>query len=216
MTPISPRALCRASLCLLSAVLFGCGNNSTITHTYVDSALKKLDLQGVLVIGVAQQRASRIEFEDLFVKALARHKVRAVASHTLMPKAKAKPTADEVVAIAAAQQLDTVMITRYMGSRSEEIYHPGTIYYGVTPAYGAGVYGGFPGYYGHAYEVAYEQPVWTTNTTHTLVSDLYVTASREHLWQAVSDTIKAGSSNKLRQDAIASLIGNLKDQGLLE
>jgi len=201
-------------LCLLAVLIIGCSNNSTITRSYVDPVLKKMDLDGVLVIGVAQQRSSRIKFEDAFAKALARHNVRAVASHTLLSQDKA--TADEVVAVAQANNIDTIMVTRYMGAMSQDVYHPGTIYYGVTPAYGAGYYNGFPGYYGHAYEVAYEQPVWTTNTTHTLVSDLYVTESREHLWQAVSDTIQAGSTDKLRHDAIASLIGNLKDEGLLD
>ncbi|MEP0203275.1 MAG: hypothetical protein ABJD70_13730 [Halioglobus sp.] len=201
-------------LCTLAVFLIGCSNNSTITRSYVDPVLKKMDLEGVLIIGVAQQRSSRIKFEDEFAKALSRHNVRAIASHTLLPQEKA--TADEVVAIAQANNLDTIMVTRYMGAMSEDVYHPGTIYYGVAPAYGAGYYNGFPGYYGHAYEVAYQQPVWTTNTTHTLVSDLYVVESREHLWQAVSDTIQAGSTDKLRHDAIASLIGNLKDEGLLD
>jgi len=203
-----------ALLCLMATVLLGCSNNSTITRSYVDPVLKKMDLEGVLIIGVAQQRSSRIKFEDSFAKALSRYNVRAVASHTLLPQEKA--TADDVVAVAKANNLDTIMVTRYMGAMSQDVYHPGTIYYGVTPAYGAGYYNGFPGYYGHAYEVAYEQPVWTTNTTHTLVSDLYVTKSREHLWQAVSDTIQAGSTDKLRHDAIDSLIGNLKDEGLLD
>ena len=201
-------------LCLLAMSLVACSNNSTITRSYVDPVLKKLDLHGVLIVGVAQQRSVRVQFEDEFVQALTRHKVRAVASHTLLPQEKATP--DEVVAVAEANQLDTVMVTRYMGASSQDVYHPGTIYYGVTPAYGASYYNGFPGYYGHAYEVAYRQPVWSTNTTHTLVSDLYITASREHLWQAVSDTIQAGSSKELRQDAIAALIGSIKDQGLLD
>jgi len=36
------------------------------------------------------------------------------------------------------------------------------------------------------------------------------------MWQAVSDTIKAGSDDKLRHDVIVSLIGDLKAQGLLD
>ncbi|CAA0100721.1 Uncharacterised protein [Halioglobus japonicus] len=51
--------------------------------------------------------------------------------------------------------------------------------------------------------------------THTLVSDLYVTATKEHLWQAVSETIQANSTEQVREDAIDSLIGNLKSQGLI-
>ena len=90
------------------------------------------------------------------------------------------------------------------------------MYYGVTPAYGGGYHGGFGGYYAHAYEVAYQQPVWTSNVTHSVMSDLYIAGTREHMWQAVSDTVQAGDNKKLRDDAIKSLIGNLKDQGLIQ
>ena len=114
--------------------------------------------------------------------------MNAVASHTLLPRHKAE--AEEVIAAAQAAGLDTIMVTRYLGEMTDEVYHPGTIYYGVTPAIGAPYYGGFGGYYYHAYEVAYQQPVWTSNVTHTLVSDLYVTETKGHLWQAVSETIQ--------------------------
>jgi hypothetical protein len=50
---------------------------------------------------------------------------------------------------------------------------------------------------------------------HTVISDLYVAQTKEHLWQAVSDTVKAGDTRQLRDDAIKGLIGNLKDEGLL-
>ena len=204
-----------AALTLLSTVLLcSCGTNSTITRSYVDPVLKKLDLEGVLVVGVTQNEASRASFEDAFAKALARRGVNAQASYRLAPGKK--PTSEEILAAAAGANLDTILVTRYVGKNSEEVYHPGTIYYGVTPAYGAGYYGGFGGYYGHAYEVAYEQPVWTANVTHTVISDLYVAASKEHMWQAVSDTIQASDNKKLRDDAISSLIGDLKDQGLLD
>ena len=204
----------RLSAFVVVAFLAACNQNTEITHSYVDPVLKKMDLSGVMVIGVSQKPAARIGFEDDFVDALSRQGVRAVASHTLLPKHKAKP--EEVLAVAKSANLDTVMVTRYLGESTEDVYHPGTIYYGVTPAYGAPYYGGFGGYYYHAYEVAYEQPVWTSNVTHTLVSDLYVTNTKGHLWQAVSETIQASSTKNLRDDAIKGLIKNLKDQGLLD
>ena len=197
---------------LFVLAISACGN-SQITHSYADQELSKLDLDGVLVIAVAQQQSARIDFEDAFARALGRRGLRAQVSYKLVPSADA--TAEELVAAAKKAGLETILITRYVGETSEEIYHPGTIYYDVAPAYGAGYYGEFDGYYGRAYEVAYEQPVWTTNVTHTIVSDLYVTETREHMWQAVSDTIKASGTNQLRNDAINSLIGNLKDHGLL-
>ncbi|PLW69331.1 hypothetical protein [Pseudohalioglobus lutimaris] len=198
---------------LLAAMVAACSNNTSISRSYVDPELKKLDYQGVLVVAVAQKASARKDFERAFADALSRHGVNAVPAYTVLDKAQ--PTAEEVIAAAQSQGMDTIMVTRYIGASSEEIYHPGTIYYGVAPAYGAGYYGGFPGYYGRAYEVAYEQPVWTTNTTHTLVSDLYITETKGHLWQAVSDTIQSGSTKKVRDNVISALVSDLGAQGLL-
>lgn len=204
--------------CLVGALLLaatGCSNNSTITHSYVDPEARSLDLDGVLVLAVAPDTRSRVDFEDAFARSLARHGARAVASHTLLKDAEAQ--ADEVVAAARGADLDTILVTRYVGEQVDEVYHPGTVYYDVMPAY-AGPYnrGSFGGYYGHAYEVAYDQPVWTANRTYTLISDLFATDSREHLWQAVSDTVRAGSDNQLRDDMIKGFVDELKAKGLLD
>jgi len=209
------------ALAALSLLVTSCSTNSTITYSYVDPLLRKLDLQGVLVVGVAQNRENRIIFENMLVKALKGHDVHAVAAHSILPQKDTMPTSDaksknadkndqklsaeDVVLAAAANDLDTVLVTRYVGAVSQEIYHPGTIYYGVTPMYGAAYYGGFPGYYGHAYEVAYQQPVWTTNTTHEVTADLYVAATHDHIWTALTYTLTAAPTHKRRHDVIPSL-----------
>jgi hypothetical protein len=213
MKPFSSITLWAYAL-LLGLALSGCAQNTSITHSYIDPVLKKMDLHGVMIVGVAQKQSARVRFEDDFVNALKKRGVEAVASHTLLARHKAEP--EEVIAAANKAGLDTIMITRYLGEMSEEIYHPGTIYYGVTPAIGSSYYGGFGGYYYHAYEVAYQQPVWTTNVTHTLVSDLYVVETKGHLWQAVSETMQAGSVKGVREDAIKGLVSDLKDQGLVQ
>ena len=193
-------------------LLSGC-NNTEITYSYVHPDLAGRDLSGVLVVAVTQQQKARVKFEDDFTRSLVRYGVRAVASHTLVPRDDA--VADDIIAAATSADLDTILVTRYIGESTEEIYHPGAVYYGVTPVYGGSYYNRFGGYYAHAYEVAYQQPVWTSNVTHTLVSDLYVTSTHEHLWQAVSETLQAGSNEQVRDDAIKGLIGNLKEQGLI-
>ncbi len=198
---------------LLVIIISGCTNNTNITSSYIDPEIKKHDLQGIMVVAVAKKEQARKDFETAFADALSRHGVRAVASHTLVPATK--PDAEVILAAAKKANLETVLVTRYIGASSADVYHPGTIYYGVTPAYGVGNYNSFGGYYGRAYEVAYEQPVWSTNTTHTLVSDLYATETKAHMWQAVSDTIQASSNKKLRNDAISAVIGDLKKQGIV-
>lgn len=204
----------RALLASLLVITFsGCGINSQVTHSFVDPQFKELDLQGVLIVAVVNEPSVRTEFEDTFTRALTRRGVHAVASHTLLPQKK--PTAEEVVAAAEKAGLDTLLVTRYVGEKTEEVYHPGAVYYAVTPVFDPG-YGTFSGYYGRATEVAYQQPVWTANVSHTLISDLYVAKTRKRLWQATSDTIQASGRSQVLDDSIDALIGNLKEKGLLE
>ena len=198
---------------LAALTLSACSINSEVTNSYVDPKFKELDLHGVLVVAVTQKSSARIEFEDRFTKALTRRGVDAVASHTLVPRQKAE--AEEIIAAADAANLDTILVTRYVGEKSDEVYHPGTVYYTVTPAYDPGYYGNFGGYYGRATEVAYQQPVWTENVSHAMISDLYVAKTQERLWQAVSETMQSSSTKQVMDDAIDALVANLKDKGLL-
>ena len=204
-----------ALVLLLVSLLSACSSiNSEITHSYVDPKAASGEQQGVLIVGVSNKQETRKEFEDAYARSLSRYGVEAVASHTLIPELDAE--SDEVIAAAKQADLGTILVLRYVGDRAEDVYHPGTIYYGVMPAYGVANRGYWGGYYGHAYEMAYDQPVWSTNRTYTLISDLFVTETKEHIWQAVSDTVKAGSERKLRDDIIASFVGDLKKQGLLD
>lgn len=201
---------------LLGAFAFAlsaCNLNSEITASYVDPEFKKLDLHGVLVVAVAKQASSRREFEDTFTGALQRRGVDAVAGHTVLPEHK--PSAEEVIAAAEKAGLDTILVTRYVGEKSAEVYHPGTVYYAVTPAYDPGYYGNFGGFYGRATEVAYQAPVWTANVSHAMISDLYVVSTQHRLWQAVSETIQSSDSSQVMEDAVDALIHNLKEKGLL-
>jgi hypothetical protein len=198
---------------LLVITCYGCGINSQVTHSFVDPQFKELDLHGVMIVAVVNEPSVRTEFEDTFARVLTRRGIHAVASHTLLPQKN--PTADEVIAAAERAGLDTLLVTRYVGEKTEEVYHPGAVYYAVTPAYDPG-YGSFGGYYGRATEVAYQQPVWTANVSHTLISDLYVAETRKRLWQATSDTIQASGRSQVLDDSIDALIGNLKEKGLLD
>lgn len=201
---------------LLGVVAFAlsaCNINSEITNSYVDPEFKKLDLHGVLVVAVAKEAAARKEFEDVFTRALQRRGVEAVASHTLLPNHK--PEAEEVMAAAGKAGLDTILVTRYVGEKTDEVYHPGAVYYAVTPAYAPGYYGNFGGFYGHATEVAYQAPAWTANVSHAMISDLYVVKTQDRLWQAVSETIQSSDTSQVMDDTVDALIGNLKEKGLL-
>jgi len=211
---IRGRSLLR--LLLLGACLvafYGCGINSEVKNNYVHPDLAGRDLEGVLVVGVTRQQKARVKFEDDLTRALNRNGVRAVASHTLVPQEQA--TVEEIVTAAESADLDTLLVTRYIEASSEGDDHKGKVYYGVPPAYGRPHHSRFGDYYSHAYEAVDGQPVWTSNLTHVMVSDLYVAATGEHLWQAVTETLQASSSEQVREDVINDLIRDLRKQGLV-
>jgi hypothetical protein len=204
----------RTLMLLLLCNLAACSNNAEIKYAYIDPTVHKKDLSGALVIGVAKQQSSRLAFEDSFVRALKRKGVPAIASHTLV--AGDDISTEQAIAVANENKLDTILLTRYVGESSQDVYHPGTTYYGVAPVYGGGYNRRFGSYYGHAYEVAYEPPVTTTNVTITLVSDLYEVSTEEHLWQVVSDGIKAGSQQDLLDAFVRAFVNNMVEQKLLD
>ncbi len=189
----------------------GCTSNTTINHAYVDPSVNKRHVEGILVIGVTEKMPARIDYEDAFVEALRRKGANAVASHTLLTNIK--PTRENVIAAAQKAKLDTILVTRYMGEKAQEVYHPGTIYYDVAPEFKGNI-SNFYGYYPYAQQVAYQQPVWTSNVSYTLASDLFTADGKEHLWQVVSDTLKSGGKTKLRNDVIAGFVDNMKEVGL--
>ncbi len=198
---------------VMAIALTGCVSNTEIKRSYVDPSVAQRSLEGVLVVAVARKEASRVDFEDAFARSLSRHGAQSVASHTLGLKQDDKAAA--FLAAAEKAGLASILVTRYVGEKPEDIYHPGTIYYDVMPVY-TGYGGGFGGYYGHAYEVAYQQPVWSTNTTYTIITDLFTTADKAHLYQAISDTVQAGGQKKLRDDIISGLVKDMKSQGLFD
>ena len=207
------RAIPLLFIIIIHLVGSGCAGNSDITRSYVDPTADTRSLEGVLVVGVARQEASRVDFEDAFARALKRHGASAVPSHTL--GLTLDDGAESFLSAARNAGLDTILITRYIGESVEDVYHPGTIYYDVMPAY-TGYPGPYGGYYGHAYEVAYQQPVWTSNRSFTLITDLFATSDKQHLYQSVSDTLQAGGKNKLRDDIISGFVKDMQHQGVLD
>jgi hypothetical protein len=203
----------RASMALLLIIAAtACSSTAEITYSIVAPGAINKDLHGVMVVGVATNNTDRVDYEKAFTQELRRKGVHAIASYTLLPQKKI--SGDQATATANKNELDTILVVRYVGESQVEIYHPGTRYYDVVPTYGPRG-GGFGGYYGHAYEVAYDPAVYSTNRTITLVSDLYEVSTEKALWTAVSDAIKAGNEKELRDSFIKAFISNLQEHHLI-
>jgi hypothetical protein len=203
----------RASMALLLIIAAtACSSTAEITYSNVHPDATNKNLRGVMVIGVATNNTDRVDYEKAFTQELQRKGVHALASYTLV--AGKKITAQQATDTANKNDLDTILVVRYVGESQVEIYHPGTRYYDVAPTYGPRGRG-FGGYYGHAYEVAYDPAVYSTNRTITLVSDLYEVSTEKALWTAVSDSIKAGNEKELRDSFVKAFISNLQEHHLI-
>lgn len=198
---------------LVISLLNACGTTAEITDAWIEPELKNKNLRGVLVIVVAKSEDARIDFEQAYTDALKRKGVHAVASYTLLP-GKAKK--DQLLAVAATAGLDTILVARYAGTFEEAVFHKGNTYYAVTPVYGGNYHGRFGGYYGHVTKAYSDPNVWTTNSFVTVVSDLYETATEEHLWQASSRAINPDDMDELRNAFISSFVKQMDEQKMLE
>ena len=202
-------------LCVIA--LAGCDTTTKITNAWVAPDLKEKNLKGVLVIAVTERQDARINFEDAYTAALKDQGIHAVASHALVNGTARKTSKDKIIAAAKQAGLDTLLLSHYAGTLEQPVYHPGTDYYSVIPAYGSNYgYGRFGGYYGQIVKVGSTAGIWTSSKQVMLVSDLYETATEEPLWQATSETIDPSNRIKLRDSVIQSFVGQMEKQGLIK
>ena len=197
-------------ICIAALFLVGCGTTAEITNTWVDPKFKQKDLQGVLVIAIADNQESRVAFEKAYTEALRNKGVNAVASYTLVP---GKANKENILSAAKKERLDTLLVSHYAGTIEEPVYHQGTTYYGVVPAYGGAYNHRFGGYYGQVVEIGSTPDVWTTNKYVLLVSDLYEAATEERIWQATSKSLNPNDRAELRDAFIEAFTDQMAEQG---
>ncbi len=206
----------RTSALAVMVFLVGCGTSAQITSSWVDPEITPQDLDGVLVIAVTgktpDHQEVRADFERAFAKELNDRGVRAVASYTVLKNTSSK---DEVLTVANKLKLDTILVTRYAGTVSEDVYHEGDSYYAYAPVYNSGYDGGFGGYYGRIYKVYQEPDVWTTNSYVSVISDLYETATEKRIWEASSNAIDPGDMTELRDAFISAFVDEMTRDKLL-
>jgi hypothetical protein len=116
-------------LVLLSAMVLtgGCVKDTKITSVERDEGFRGR-LTGVLVIGAAEKDEVRRHFEDECVRLLGGRGIRAVASHTVIPR-ESMLDKDTVVAGVRELGLDSVLLTRVLG-RQKKVEHvpPGELF----------------------------------------------------------------------------------------
>jgi hypothetical protein len=201
----------RALLTLvLFALLAACASNATITYSWVADDLHDdgRERQGVLVLAISREVQPRQRFERAFTDALLDRGIDAVASYEL--NGATEISREDVVAMAAERDLDTVLVTTFAGRDEMEVLHPGRTYYGVAPVYSpTGGYYGRGGVYGVPYEVAHVPDFYAQHKSLHLEANLYDVVDGKHLWQAAAGITETDDQKQMIDGFIAAYIDQM-------
>ncbi len=205
------------SCCSVTLLLFLAGCSSTT----ITGSWKSPDFTGtirkVYIVGIAKQETSRRIFEDEFSRALASFGAIGIASYRDLPDPQqaSKELISERVSKNGA---DSVLMTRMIGKRTEEVVTPGRI-----TSYNAGPYYGYPApyyrqwgsYYDQRYETIYEPATVTQYQVATIEANLYEARTGELIWSAQLDTVIQSATQQLIADFVEKVTQDLRQQGLI-
>jgi len=196
---------------LLTFILAGCGTSAHIEKSWVHKDFYSKNFRGILVVAAANREQDRRAFETEFTEALQKHGVHAVASYTL--KGGTDLNKEDVAAMAAQAQVDTVLVTLFAGRDETAVLHPGRRYYAYTPVYGGGYYG--RGIYGVPYQVGQTSDFWAEHKSVHLEASLFEVKTEELLWRASSGMEEQSDVAKMRPAFIQSFMEDLASRGVI-
>ncbi|TNF96098.1 MAG: hypothetical protein EP297_10540, partial [Gammaproteobacteria bacterium] len=141
---------------LLPLLFVGCAT-TTITGVWTDESYKQTPIQSVMILGVADNQRNRKIFESVMAAEFEKNGVQAIASSTILGDAEIKE--ENVLEIAQEKQVQTVLVTRLVGSKQQQVYYPPTRH-GVPHSY----YRSWNSYYYRMYDYAYTPGYMATYT----------------------------------------------------
>jgi hypothetical protein len=197
----------------LAGLLAACSPTASIEKSWIKEDARNRDLQGVLVVAMASTEEGRKAFEQEFAEELEKHSVRVVASSSL--QGGTEVTREDVVAMAAEADADTVLIALFAGRDQTEVLHPGRKYYAYAPVYGRDGYGR-DRVYGVPYQVGQTSDFWSQHTSVHLTAKLYDVKTEERLWQAFSGMEEQSDVSAMRSQFIDAFMRDLAQQGLVK
>lgn len=201
---------------IITGLVLGACSSTVITGSW-----KNPDFTGrvkkVYVVGIAKQETTRRIFEDGFSKQLAMMGATGIPSYGDL-KIDEETNQDVIAARIKAHGADSVLMTRAISSRTEQVVNPG---YVSAPAYGGRGYYPDPyyrhygGYYSRSYDMVYQPATVSEFRIVTIEANLYSAASDELIWSAQLETVVEANLDALIDDFIAAVTKDLKDKGLL-
>ena len=185
-------------------LLSSCGGTK-LSNPWTNSAYEGRYLKSVLVVAISDQLEKK-KLEGAFAKHFQEHGVNAVSLASTTEKKEL--TSAEVKAEAAARNMDAIFTINVISISEKEIMER----YAPPPETSPDWSYSFPIYY------AQPPPVEHRFAEKDIVveSSLYDTATGNLMWRVSSETIKAGSTAKLIDEASKTVMKNIKAGRLIK
>ncbi len=191
-------------LCLVLSVF---GLNACATSTPVmewqDPAYSGA-VDKILIIAAIERSTRRRVFEDSFVEALSSRGKEAIPSYTLLTTG-IEISRGKVEAAIQGKNLDAVLVTRLLGVKENEEYHPPTYY---------DHHRGYHRYYTHALESS-KSGSYRKFKILVLETNLYDTATQKLIWSMQSESIETSTPRHQIEEQINLTIDRLSERGLI-
>ncbi len=179
-------------------IVTGCAATQ-VKQVWKDEELRGGQLGNVLVIGVLKNNTARRAFESEFVKYFRSRQISAVESFRVLPTEalEGNEARDAIVQKIKELEIDAVLLTRVVGSRTAEETIPGMT---ITAGYGLpyGSYGAWGTYAGVGYAFPGPSEPTTQGYSHVekfliLETQLFDVKAEKLIWAAQTETRVSGS-----------------------
>lgn len=206
-------------LSLFAAIFLAGCSQTTLTGSWKDPGYEQR-IDRIYVIGVSKQELHRRLLEEAFIDELLTYGVTSIPSYKDLPDAD---QADRAVIDARVQtnRVDTVLITRVLGKRTEQVVHPGHATYRSWPYYGPRRYDPAPyyrhywSYYDRRYDMVYSPATVSEYQVVTAECNLYSAETGALVWSAQLETVMRNNFQKQITSFVNEVTRNLSEQGLL-
>jgi hypothetical protein len=155
---------------------------SVLSPSYSGQHFKK-----VLVIGMSDNPAIRVDFEEAMSNRLKSAGVHAVPGYNILLRPKsAKMDPNYLREQIKEHNIDAVLVTRLISVKNETMYVPGQAYTLPYPYYNS-----FYGYYGNVYPMVYTPGYLVNEKKVRVETSLYGTSTPEgeFIWTGLSETL---------------------------
>ena len=189
-------------------VAVACGSSTEVSSVWVNEEFAERPIGSTLVVGVAEQEATRVLFEERFVAALDNMGVTAQTSVSLLGS-DTELTREAVEAALAGGTIDSVLVTRLIGRETERIYTP--------PAY-AGQQGASATMYdatARSYYAAGIDGTYVEQEVVIIETALYDVATENLIWTAETDTVDPGDVEEEIDGLVSALVKALSDTDMM-